>query len=267
MPWYGFTFHGVPDLPDIPLSSVTTGHIFLYPSSGAYDNTLMTYVTGTPDGFLRCDGSLVPTATYSDLFNYFADPSVFNNGYYFGGAGANFALPSMAGRWVVGQDPGGDPDFDFIADFGGAVAHSHTVADGAHVHPTPDHTHTSGNHRHTYNNHQHTAPIHDHGLGTLAVTASNASNPLYVGNNNVTWAAAGHSHNVSGSSDSAAGLVSFPRTTANAAAQRDNTDYAAVPTTSPITDTAGAPSAATTLNSTGNDNIPPYQSFHYIIKV
>jgi len=57
-----------------------------------------------PSGFLVCDGSLVSTTTYSDLFAAIS--------YSWGGSGANFNIPDLRGRFLRGVDDGvgNDPD-------------------------------------------------------------------------------------------------------------------------------------------------------------
>ncbi len=49
-----------------------------------------------PEGWVVCDGSSYSTTTYADLFNVIA--------YTFGGAGANFNVPDMRGRFARGFD-------------------------------------------------------------------------------------------------------------------------------------------------------------------
>lgn len=65
---------------------VPTGAIIDYPS-----NTL-------PAGYLLCDGSSYPTATYPNLFAVL--------GYYYGGSGANFNVPDCRSLCTIGAGQG-----------------------------------------------------------------------------------------------------------------------------------------------------------------
>lgn len=76
-----------------------------------------------PDGYLLCDGGSYETADYPELFAVV--------GYSFGGAGANFNVPSLTNRSVVG----GGGDFSF-ASSGGEVSHTLDVSE------LPSHSHT-----------------------------------------------------------------------------------------------------------------------------
>lgn len=51
-----------------------------------------------PTGWLICDGTSYPTATYPDLYNVI--------GYTYGGSGANFNVPDMRGRMPMGAGTG-----------------------------------------------------------------------------------------------------------------------------------------------------------------
>lgn len=100
----------------------------------------------TPDGYLRCDGTLYGTALYPLLF---ADIS-----YTFGGAGLFFRVPNIQGRTVAGLESstslltaqidgttigstGGSEDFTLAE--ANMPAHDHSVnittdSDGSHTH-------------------------------------------------------------------------------------------------------------------------------------
>lgn len=97
-----------------------------------------------PAGWLNCAGELAPVAQFPDLFNAI--------GYYWGGGGANFAVPDLRGRVLVGMDQGtnitqGQYGPDNPGQRGGAAIitltaaqmppHAHggiTDAQGAHAH-------------------------------------------------------------------------------------------------------------------------------------
>ena len=101
-----------------------------------------------PPGFLICDGTLYPVASYPQLFG------VISNGW--GGDGVNnFALPDLRGCVLVGMDEGtgrlqGQYGSDRIGGTGGAAIVALTVAQ------MPAHQHTGttepdGWHSHTFN--------------------------------------------------------------------------------------------------------------------
>jgi len=76
-----------------------------------------------PDGYLLCDGGSYAVADYPELFAIV--------GYVYGGAGADFNVPDLAARVVVGMGGG----FGF-ADSGGELEHT-LITD-----EIPSHTHT-----------------------------------------------------------------------------------------------------------------------------
>ena len=83
-----------------------------------------TATSNCPSGFLACDGSAVPTASYQRLFNII--------GYTYGGAGGSFNLPDLRGEFVRGFDSGRGVDPGRI--FGSSQAsdvepHTHNVDD------------------------------------------------------------------------------------------------------------------------------------------
>lgn len=85
--------------------------------------------SATPSGWLLCDGTSYPTATYPALFAAI--------GYAYGGAGANFNVPNLVNFVPVGQGSS-------IAATLGASSGSTAVTpvDSGHTHPIP-HQHTS----------------------------------------------------------------------------------------------------------------------------
>jgi microcystin-dependent protein len=58
--------------------------------------------SGPPVGYLECNGSLISTTTYSDLFGVL--------GYTFGGSGVSFALPDLRGYFTRGWSHGSSVD-------------------------------------------------------------------------------------------------------------------------------------------------------------
>ena len=89
-----------------------------------------------PDGYLLCDGASYATTDYPELFAQI--------GYYFGGSGANFNVPSLIDRVVVGAgggysigNEGGEASVTI--DVASMPSHSHsatnpTVNDFGHTH-------------------------------------------------------------------------------------------------------------------------------------
>lgn len=85
-----------------------------------------------PDGYLLCDGGLYATVDFPELFSVV--------GYSFGGSGANFAVPNLVDRTVIGSSG----TFAF-GDSGGEITHtldvseipSHSHADSGHTHSIP----------------------------------------------------------------------------------------------------------------------------------
>ena len=88
--------------------------------------------TSAPTGWLLCDGSAVPSATYGDLY------AVITNTY--GGDATNFNLPDLRGRVIAGKDDmggtsadrltnqSGGLDGDTLGATGGAETHTLTEA-------------------------------------------------------------------------------------------------------------------------------------------
>src|SRR5690606_26931263 len=55
-----------------------------------------------PAGFLKCNGAILSTSTYSSLFSAI--------GYTFGGSGDSFNVPDIRGRFIRGLDDGANRD-------------------------------------------------------------------------------------------------------------------------------------------------------------
>lgn len=90
-----------------------------------------------PTGWLLCNGALVSTTTYANLFAAI--------GYTYGGSGASFNLPDATGRVVAGKEASQSRlttaesgiNGGTLGAAGGAQAHSLSVAE------MPAHTHTN----------------------------------------------------------------------------------------------------------------------------
>jgi microcystin-dependent protein len=83
-----------------------------------------------PDGYLLCDGSSYATADYPELFAVV--------GYSFGGAGADFLVPDLIDRTIIGSSG----TFAF-GDTGGEIDHTLDVSE------IPSHTHSDSGHSHS----------------------------------------------------------------------------------------------------------------------
>jgi len=95
------------------------GAILAYPSA-----------TAPSTAFMLCDGTFLSiTGTYADLFTLI--------GYTYGGSGANFFLPNIKGKTIIGYD-GTDASFNPLGRTGGAKTHTLTINEmPGHTHPVP----------------------------------------------------------------------------------------------------------------------------------
>lgn len=116
----------------------------------------MTMRSTAPEGWLICDGSLVSTTTYADLFEAIGHSA--NNGNDPGGG--NFKLPDLRQRFPLGKAASGTG-----ATLGGtggsnnAVVVSHNHTQDAHDHAQDAHAHTQAVHGHSIND-----PGHEHAI-------------------------------------------------------------------------------------------------------
>lgn len=135
--------------------------------------SIMAYASTTPpSGWVACDGASYATATYPNLFAVI--------GYSFGGSGANFNVPNLKGRTVVGIDAA-QTEFDVVGEAGGSKTHTHA-------------THSNhGNH----GDHQHWNDFYTSGPSGVEVTQQIAV---------IAVASSGHAHQVQGFTQ-AAGAV------------------------------------------------------------
>ena len=86
--------------------------------------------TSAPAGWLLCDGTSYPTASYPDLFSTI--------GYTWGGAGANFNVPDMRRRVGMGSGGSGTGTIgNAVGNTGGEETHTLTTPE------IPSHTHTA----------------------------------------------------------------------------------------------------------------------------
>ncbi len=80
---------------------------------------IIAYASSTvPTGFLACNGQSVATTTYPNLFTLL--------GYTYGGSSANFLLPDLSGRNILGYGST-TPEFDAMGETGGATTTTLTI--------------------------------------------------------------------------------------------------------------------------------------------
>ena len=236
-----------------------------------------------PTGWLLCDGTSYASASYTTLFNVI--------GYTFGGSGANFNVPNLKGKVVVGIDSA-QVQFDTRGETGGVMTHQHTIAassainsstEADHVHNTNLHSHGNtvnqtgaGDHSHNTNQINNTgnsnAFSHNH-ADSLATGTSSANLGVPLGSSQ-NVASSSHTHTVNGNVDSGGVDHDHAITTTNIVSTPGNhTHSVGVATNSDSTATAvagGAHSHSTTVPQHTSDslsNLQPYMALNYIIKI
>lgn len=236
-----------------------------------------------PTGWLLCDGASYASASYTTLFNII--------GYTFGGSGANFSVPNLKGKVVVGIDSS-QTEFDTRGETGGSMTHQHTIAaidaigsslHNGHAHNINSHSHTNsigetaaGEHSHNTNQINNTgnanAISHNH-ADTLATgtSSSNLGTPLGSSQN---VASSAHSHTVNGNVDSGGVDHDHAITPTNIASTPGNHTHSVtitnnIPSTAPTAVSDGSHSHTTSVPEHSSDllsNLQPYIALHYIIK-
>ena len=196
-----------------------------------------------PSGWLLCDGTSYPTATYPELFAAI--------GYTYGGGGASFNVPDMRGRFPLGLHDGTAGTVNRVGPTEYPAVNSPGVAGGDDVvtlgsTQVPNHTHTATGSSNTVGNHTHTgtaasAGSHTHTIeyGTNDVNGGGGTYPTYMtrtGSFETTSSNGAHTHSLS----------------INGAGSHSHT----------ITVTVNA----TTGGGQPHRNVPPYLAFNYIIK-
>jgi hypothetical protein len=153
------------------LDAVTAG---LLPQPGDIKWVAYNVVAGSePAGWLLCDGRVnLSTTTYAALFAKL--------NYVHGGSGAQFGIPDMRGRGVIGVGTGTGLTARTIGAKGGEESHQLTQAE------TPSHTHSvsinpGGGHNHVLHDpgHGHTSPVRladGSFMGQFVVSASTGDN-------------------------------------------------------------------------------------------
>ena len=235
-----------------------------------------------PTGWLLCDGTSYDSASYTTLFNVI--------GYTFGGSGANFNVPNLKGKVVVGID-GAQVEFDTRGETGGAMTHQHTIAassaigssnhDG-HGHNMNSHSHANsisetgaGDHGHSTNQITNTGNSGNHPhTQTGSVTANNtAGRKVASGSTSNTLQDVGHAHldnfavSAGGDHDHAITATNLSTNSGNhthsvGVTNNGNNAHSAI---------AGGSHAHTTTipqhTSDSLSNLQPYMALNYIIKI
>lgn len=111
-----------------------------------------------PAGFVMCDGTSYPTATYPGLFGAI--------GYTYGGSGANFNVPDKRSRSSIGAGQGTGLTNRLLGTTGGEenhalvtgelATHNHTASQGTSTASQAASSASQGTHTHTDNGHNHT---------------------------------------------------------------------------------------------------------------
>lgn len=149
----------------------------LVPAGGLSPTGTITAYGGSsaPSGWLICNGSIVSTATYPDLFAVI--------GYSYGGAGASFHLPNFEDRVPVGKGSAFTP----LGATGGskdAIVVSHNHTQNAHTHTQNAHSHGNDAHDHAADDNltgNHTHAIDGDEGNRIAVSFAGAANGLAAG--------------------------------------------------------------------------------------
>lgn len=255
-----------------PASIIPAGFLMPSASPGA-----------APAGWLLCDGASYAATDYPDLFAAI--------GYTYGGSGANFNVPNLKGRVVVGVDAA-QSEFDVLGETAGdktvsvgtanLPAHTHTVnhdhaafssAGGSSHSHTVNHDHAAFNsaggsaHDHGLQNHNHGGGtgIHAHqvtaglGGGNIGLTAGGSQYNLLEqvkGTNSV-----GIGNSLQGSTDNTHNhSIDVPNFTGSSGPENTHTHSVDVPN---FTGSSGDGGFAGTALS----NLQPYMALPYLIKV
>jgi microcystin-dependent protein len=196
-----------------------------------------------PTNWLICDGSSLDTTAYAKLFAVF--------GYAFGGSGANFNLPAMAGVFPIGANA-----TNALAAKGGEATHVLTVAELA---PHP-HAITDVAHNHVLNQtpHNHPDPQHAH-TGSETAHAHGTNLLRFVGTGGAFGIAGGGNSNVNdGNTDAAQPPITINPAATNIQPANANLSLNASGTGLTTTQSAGGGAA--------HNNLPPFLAINFIVR-
>lgn len=235
--------------------------------------------TGTPSGWLLCDGSSVLRNDYPALFAAI--------GTTYGAAdGTHFTLPNLKGKIPVGQDAG-QTEFDVLGETGGEKTHvltsgelaghthtsaAHTHANQAHNHIQDAHNHTQNAHDHTSAGHTHSTPAHAHALSTVLATvvAAGSGTSDNGGGSVAQGGATGRfTHTISGSTASDGASTSGSTTPGNVGSSTPTNQATTATnqaTTAPDTLSTTPGATGSTGSGTAHNNLQPYVVMNYLIK-
>ena len=224
----------------------------------------------SPTGWLLCDGTSYASASYTTLFNVI--------GYTFGGSGANFNVPNLKGKIVVGIDAA-QTAFDTRGETGGSMTHQHASSNSgntsvAHNHTIPalsGSTNDAGAHNHNVNAHSHntnTDGDHDHGFTGSVSTSTNGVSQSRTTGNTISTNIPNHSHG--DNFNPTTGGAHFHNTNnpgTSTSSDGGNHTHNVGTTQSATVDGAGGTHTHTTPASDSLSNLQPYMALNYIIKI
>lgn len=190
-----------------------------------------------PTNWLICNGASLDTTTYAALFAVI--------GYTFGGSGANFLLPNLAGRFPQGAGT--------LAATGGEATHLLTAAEiPAHAHPITDVAH---NHGVNQSPHAHGDPGHTHGA------SQDPHNHTFTNN--------GAGHTGLGGGGTVSGAFTDTTSTAQPAITVFGAGTGLQAANANISLNASGTGLSTTRNTGGggaHNNLPPFLSINFIVR-
>ena len=271
----GSTGPAGPQGPSGPVGNVPVGCILMW---GGYT---------PPDGWLQCNGGVLPRASFPELFAILGT----SYGYY---DDLHFVLPNLNQRFPLGLS--GAAPGTALGEIGGIINHQHFIPQ--HTHPVgtlsvESHSHNVGtltvaSHTHglgslgtgSAGGHDHTVPSHSHDSGTLSATGNTPDNTtsgqfgVQTGSSNVSFAPIAHRHNnlnldVSGNTGSSGTL------TTGTVGSHGHSMSGTLGSSAPGITGATASNSPDITGTTGNNpagygttqNDPPYLVIMYIIKV
>jgi microcystin-dependent protein len=243
--------------PEVGASSATWGakqngvfdeidaQVFANQQAGAPIGAGALWFTATPPAnWLICDGSSRDTTTYAKLFAAI--------GYTYGGSGANFNLPPLAGMFPLGANT-----TYALAGAGGEATHVLTVAElAAHPHPITDvaHSHTAQQNAHA---HGIATGGHSHGVNDPGHTHTYAT---LGGGVNIQAGSGGNMTNTAntGASGTGISIQAVGNLGGNTDTQQPGVSVNASGTGLSTTQNAGGDAA--------HNNLPPYLAINFIIR-
>lgn len=143
-----------------------------------YGTIIQSAAVNTPAGWINCDGTSYPVATYRNLYNAI--------GYTFGGSGANFNVPDLRGRVGVGIGTGTAP-YATVKTLGGAGGEEKHLLSISEI---PSHTHTINRASNS------DAGAFDTGNSHAADNSAATTDRAFVGTFSPTSVGGGNSHNI-----------------------------------------------------------------------